>query len=302
MVTAHHVSSTCKMGPSSDPLAVVDQYGKVYGVDGLPIIDASIMPDTVWANLNLTVIAMAERAVDFIKEVKRYYPKCGTKTFDAGFASLASMTDQVAYGAMLGGVCLMILRGSLTVGNFAAYLSAAERFRYSMSWIGFYWMTLDADLRYLADLIDYLEISDEELLDAPSRSKAGEMDRRFLNTGEETPEVGFSRLSFAYPGTDTMVLDGLDLTISSGERVALVGRNGAGKSTLARLLLGLYRPTSGSVRVGGVDLRDIDPPDWCGRVAAVFQDYFCFDLTARKNIGFGDLPAWGNGRQSSRPP
>ena len=67
VVTAHHVSSTCKMGPSNDPLAVVDQSGKLYGVDGLRIIDASIMPDTVRANLNLTVIAMAERAVDFIK-------------------------------------------------------------------------------------------------------------------------------------------------------------------------------------------------------------------------------------------
>ena len=67
VVTAHHVSSTCKMGPSGDPFAVVDQYGQVYGVDGLRIIDASIMPDTVRANLNLTVIAMAERAADFIK-------------------------------------------------------------------------------------------------------------------------------------------------------------------------------------------------------------------------------------------
>ena len=67
VVTAHHVSSTCKMGPSSDPLAVVNQYGRVYGVDGLRIVDASIMPDTVRANLNLTVIAMAERAADFIK-------------------------------------------------------------------------------------------------------------------------------------------------------------------------------------------------------------------------------------------
>ena len=68
VITAHHVSSTCKMGPSSDPLAVVDQYGRVYGVDGLRVIDASIMPDTVRANLNLTVIAMAERAADLIKE------------------------------------------------------------------------------------------------------------------------------------------------------------------------------------------------------------------------------------------
>ena len=66
VITAHHVSSTCKMGPSNDPLAVVDQYGKVYGVEGLRVIDASIMPDTVRANLNLNVIAMAERAADLI--------------------------------------------------------------------------------------------------------------------------------------------------------------------------------------------------------------------------------------------
>ena len=46
---------------------MVDQYGRVYGVDGLRVIDASIMPDTVRANLNLTVIGMAERAADFIK-------------------------------------------------------------------------------------------------------------------------------------------------------------------------------------------------------------------------------------------
>ena len=67
VVTAHHVSSTCKMGPANDSMAVVDQYGNVHGIDNLRIIDASIMPDTVRANLNLTVIAMAERAADFIK-------------------------------------------------------------------------------------------------------------------------------------------------------------------------------------------------------------------------------------------
>ena len=158
----------------------------------------------------------------------------------AGFASLASMTDQVAYGAVIGGVCLMILRGSLTVGSFAAYLSAAERFRYSMSWIGFYLMTLNADFRYLADLIDYLEISEPDLLDASPRSAAlegreGEAAVRPPTAPHDTPEIGFSGLSFAYPGTGTMVLDELDLTIAPGERVALVGRNGAGKSTLARL-------------------------------------------------------------------
>ena len=66
VITAHHVSSTCRMGPSGDPSAVVDQYGRVHGTQGLRIIDASIMPDTVRANLNLTVVAMAERAADFV--------------------------------------------------------------------------------------------------------------------------------------------------------------------------------------------------------------------------------------------
>ena len=211
-----------------------------------------------------------------------------------GGGSLMILTDQIAYGAVIGGVCLMILRGSLTVGSFAAYLSAAERFRQSMSLFGFYLMTLDADFRYLADLIDYLDISDPELLDASPQgatpqSSVGEVAARSFATPYSTPETSFSGLSFAYPGTETKVLDQLDLTIAPGERVALVGRNGAGKSTLARLLLGLYRPTTGSITVGGVDLRDIDPSEWRVRVAAVFQDYFRFELTAKENIGFGDL-------------
>ncbi len=67
VITAHHVSSTCKMGPSDDPMAVVDQYGRVHGIDGLRVVDASIMPDTVRANLNLTVMAMAEGMADLIK-------------------------------------------------------------------------------------------------------------------------------------------------------------------------------------------------------------------------------------------
>ena len=68
VVTTHHVSSTCKMGPSGDPLAVCDQYGWVYGVDGLRLVDASMMPDTIRANLNVTVMAMAEKVADFVKQ------------------------------------------------------------------------------------------------------------------------------------------------------------------------------------------------------------------------------------------
>ena len=65
---AGHQSVTCKMGPESDPSAVVDQYCKVHGLEGLRVIDASVMPDIVRANTNATVIMIAERAADFIRE------------------------------------------------------------------------------------------------------------------------------------------------------------------------------------------------------------------------------------------
>ena len=67
---AGHTSVTCKMGPESDPLAVVDQHCRVHGVDGLRVVDAAAMPDIVRANTNATIIMMAERAADFIREGK----------------------------------------------------------------------------------------------------------------------------------------------------------------------------------------------------------------------------------------
>jgi choline dehydrogenase-like flavoprotein len=65
--TSHHVSGTCKMGPASDPLAVVDQFGRAHGLEGLRIADASIMPDCIRANTNATTIMIGERVAEFIR-------------------------------------------------------------------------------------------------------------------------------------------------------------------------------------------------------------------------------------------
>ena len=66
--TSHHVSGTCKMGPDSDSMAVVDQFLKVKGVQGLRVADASVMPDCIRANTNATTIMIGEKVSDFIKE------------------------------------------------------------------------------------------------------------------------------------------------------------------------------------------------------------------------------------------
>jgi choline dehydrogenase len=68
VTTGHHISCTCKMGPSSDPMAVVDQYGRVHGTQGLRVVDASIMPDCVRANINVTTMMIGERVAEMIRE------------------------------------------------------------------------------------------------------------------------------------------------------------------------------------------------------------------------------------------
>ena len=65
--TQHHSSGTCKMGPASDPMAVVDQYGRAHGLEGLRVVDASVMPNVIRANTNATVIMIAERMADWIR-------------------------------------------------------------------------------------------------------------------------------------------------------------------------------------------------------------------------------------------
>ena len=68
--TSHHISCTCKMGPADDPMAVVDQHGKIHGMQNIRVVDASIMPDCIRANTNATTIMIAEKIADYVIEGK----------------------------------------------------------------------------------------------------------------------------------------------------------------------------------------------------------------------------------------
>ena len=109
--------------------------------------------------------------------------------------------------------------------------------------------------------------------------------------------LAVEHVSFSYPGTDVAVLDDVSLVLEPGEVVALVGVSGSGKTTLAHLVAGLYRPTNGRITFGGVDITTIPRDTYWRSLAAVFQDFVRYELTARENIAmsdttrFDDLPA-----------
>jgi len=99
-------------------------------------------------------------------------------------------------------------------------------------------------------------------------------------------------LSFTYPGTERSVLSALNLTFPAGATVAIVGENGSGKTTLVKLLLGMYRPTSGAILIDDVPLASIAHESWRSRCTAAFQDFARFSLPAVESVGVADLPSF----------
>jgi ATP-binding cassette subfamily B protein len=101
--------------------------------------------------------------------------------------------------------------------------------------------------------------------------------------------VRFEDVSFAYPGTERLVLENVNLHFKPGSVVAIVGENGAGKSTLVKLLCALYEPTRGRILIDGNDLARMPPEGWRSRLAGAFQDFFRFEFRARHTVGVGDI-------------
>ena len=101
----------------------------------------------------------------------------------------------------------------------------------------------------------------------------------------------FEDLSFKYPNTERFALEKVNIHVRPGEKVGIIGRMGSGKSTFGRMCVGLYKPTEGAVKLGGVDVRQLDMVHLRSRIGYVSQDNYLFYGTVRENISFGVMNA-----------
>jgi subfamily B ATP-binding cassette protein MsbA len=121
-----------------------------------------------------------------------------------------------------------------------------------------------------------------ELLDTPNTVPEPARPKALRAAGAD---IVFDNVDFDYG--DKLALQNINLTVKSGELVALVGASGSGKTTLANLLLRFYDPKRGAIRVGGVDIRDVSTRDLRSQIAVVTQEIVLFDDTVRRNIELG---------------
>ena len=173
----------------------------------------------------------------------------------------------------------MTVKGQSTLGELVAFYLAFQGGLSYMQSLFYAFAELYEDNLFLSNLHEFVGIQPEitkpsSPVPVPDKAKTG---------------IECKGLEFTYPGSTSPAIKGIDLTLSPGEVIALVGDNGSGKTTIVKLLCRLYDPTAGKITVDNIDLRKFDPVEWRKRVSVVFQDYAHYALTVRENIWLGNI-------------
>ncbi len=201
---------------------------------------------------------------------------------DQSLAELgAAVIALLATAGCLGWMGLRALDGLLTLGELAlfyvAFRQGQQMMRSLLGNVG----DIYRNILFLGNLFEFLDLKStildpEKPLPVPTEIKKG---------------LEFRNVDFAYPGTETKVLDEFGLAIPAGKVVAIVGPNGSGKSTLVRLICRLYDPQSGEIVLDGVNLKEYRVDELRQLITVLFQKPVHYSVTVSKSIAFGDLEA-----------
>lgn len=188
---------------------------------------------------------------------------------------LAFLRNAIAYGYLIG----LVIRNGLSVAEFLLFFTAVGGFNEWVSGILGGFNTLHRQSLDISTVRECLEF------DEPFQFDEGE---HLEAEAGKNYEIRLENVSFRYPGADKDTLTNINLTLHSGEKLAVVGLNGAGKTTLIKLLCGFLDPTKGSVMLDGKDIRNFNRADYYTMFSAVFQDFSLLPGTIAANVAQND--------------
>jgi ATP-binding cassette, subfamily B, bacterial len=220
---------------------------------------------------------------DLFRERERMY-RTGTRTSVlTGLVSGTTLALAYVFVAVKGA------SGAIDPGGVVLVIGAFTSVAGTLGNISSTFVAVDQHTTFLDDYFSFLAI--EPLVPAPASPRA---------VPAVIDGIDFDNVAFKYPGGSGPAVEGLNLHIRGGELIALVGENGAGKSTLVKLLLRFYDADRGSVRVGGVDVKELDPVALRGHIGVLFQDYASYELSVRENVVMGRPDGVGSGPDDQR--
>ena len=171
-------------------------------------------------------------------------------------------------------VCLKSWGGAFGVGSVTKYIGAITTMSKGVSEL----------LRYFGDMKNNAGFLETvfRFLDMQTSNHIGKLTTEEIS--KEEFEIEFRNVSFKYPHSDNYALKDVSIKLTSGKRIAIVGRNGSGKSTFIKLLCGLYEPTDGEIYLNGVDIRKYDYQQYFKFFSVVFQDFKLLPFRLGENV------------------
>jgi ATP-binding cassette, subfamily B, bacterial len=197
--------------------------------------------------------------------------------------ALANFIAQAFAGVLIFAIYSFIIfqtiQGTLRLGDLVLYYQALQRGQLNINGLLTGLSGLYEDNLFLTNLYEFLDL------------KPNIVDPVHPKPFPETIKTGiiFHQVSFQYANSTRQALHNISLTLEPGKTIALVGENGCGKTTLIKLLCRLYDPTSGSITIDGMDIRNFEIADLRQQVSVIFQDYAKYHFTAFENIWLGNI-------------
>lgn len=198
----------------------------------------------------------------------------------AGIKSASYLCYALQLLCMLVAFSYLVYRKEISIAEYTVLLSSAMLFTSILT--GFF-----DNAAYLRETCGCMDIMDEYDRFLADNSRVYRSAGTGKSCGSGPVSIDFEHVSFRYPGRGEMALEDVSFHIGPGEKISFVGPNGAGKTTVVKLLLRMYEPSSGTIRVDGTDIRELASKEYYERIGIVLQDFFLYAYSVRENLCFG---------------